>query len=100
VDQIAVHGDLEGASIPRDQLDAGKPSAEFEHQCLRQVEGLWLVPALGAVRDLDLVRDGHAAMRVAISLSSRTTSALANFAVSSRIFASSACSRTRTSSAS
>ena len=77
------------------------PRAELEHEGLRQLEGLRLVAALGAVRDLDLVRDrGHAATRVAISRSSRTTSALANLAVSSRIFASSAWSRSRASSAS
>src|SRR6266513_76647 len=86
---------------PLSQAAEGEPRAELEHQSLRELERLRLVTALSAIRDLDLVRDrGHAATRVAISRSSRTTSALANLAVSSRIFASSAWRRTRASSAS
>jgi Ca2+/H+ antiporter len=100
MDQLTVNRDIEGASIPWDQLDARETGAELEHERPREVERLGLVTAFGAVGDLDLVRGGHAATRVAISRSSRTTSAFANFVVSSRIFVSSACNRTRASSAS
>src|SRR5438445_3386100 len=98
VDELAVHRDFKGAAFPRDQLDAGETRTELEHERFRESQRLGLVTALGAVGDLDLVRRGHAATRVAISRSSRTTSAFANFVVSSRIFASSPCRRTRTSS--
>src|SRR5437764_6757546 len=101
MDQLTVHGDIERPALPRNELDAREPGAELEHQSLCELERLRLVPALGAIRDLDPVRDrGHAATRVAISRSSRTTSALANLAFSSRIFVSSAWSCSRTSSAS
>src|SRR2546423_13470546 len=101
VQEVSVQGDIERAALPRNELNAREPGAELEHQRLGELERLRLVAAFGAIRDLDLVRDrGHAATRVAIPRSSRTTSALANLAVSSRIFASSAWSRTRTSSGS
>src|SRR6267143_6068478 len=100
MDELSVDGDLERAALPGDELYRGELGAKLQHEGLREVEGLRLVPAVGAIGDLDLVCCGHAATRVAISLSSRTTSAFANFVVSSRIFASSPCSFTRTSSAS
>src|SRR2546423_13379045 len=75
VDELAVHRDFKGAAFPRDELDGGETRAELEHERLREVEGLRLVTALGAGGDLDPVRRGHAAPRVAISRSSRTSSA-------------------------
>src|SRR2546428_2535652 len=90
VQKISVKGNLERAPIPRDELEGREPRAKLEHERLREVERLCLVAAVGAVRDLDFVRLGHAATRVAISRSSRTTSAFANFNVSCWIRTSSA----------
>src|SRR5260221_13082025 len=99
MDKLTVDRYVERAVLPRDELDGGEVVREFEHQCLREVGRLRLVPALRAIRDLDL--DGHRTGRAATSSrSSRCTSPFANAVVSSRIFCSSAWSFVRTSSGS
>src|SRR5581483_1024151 len=100
VNELVRDANVEGAALPRDELDRRKLAAEFVHEGLREVERLRLVPALGAVRDLDLDRAHRTGCAATSSRSSRCTSAFANAVVSSRIFWSSACSRARTSSAS
>src|SRR6266850_577452 len=99
MDKLTVDRNVERAVLPWDELDGRDVVREFEHQCLREVQRLRLITALGAVRDLDL--DAHRTGTAATSSrSSRCTSPLANGVVSSRIFCSSAWSFVRTSSGS
>src|SRR5439155_17406032 len=59
MDQLARDGHVERSPVPRDELDRRELRAELEHQRLREVQRLWLVPAFGAVGDADLDRAGH-----------------------------------------
>src|SRR5207244_11949074 len=96
VHELPIDRNVEGATFPRDELDGAEARTKLQHEGLREVERLWLITTLGAVRDLDLVRR-HAATRVTRDRKSRMTSPLAKAVVSSRICASSSWSRARTS---
>ena len=54
VHQLAIDRDVERAFIPRHQLDRAETMRERLHQRLGERERLWLVAALGAVRNGDL----------------------------------------------
>src|SRR5882672_2567298 len=89
--ELAIHTDFERPGFPGNDLDRRELRAKFIHERFAEIQSLWLVPAFGAVGDLDLDRrPGHTATPLTSSRSSRCTSAFANETVLSRIFCSSA----------